>query len=116
MSARSILACLAIAAYAAPALAHAFLDHAAPGAGETIASPPKQVALAFTEQLEAAFSGVTVTDPAGRDVDAGKAVIAGESMTVALKTIGPGTYRVTWHAVSVDTHRTEGAYSFTVKP
>ena len=33
-----------------------------------------------------------------------------------LATLAPGTYRVAWHAVSVDTPRTEGAYSFTVKP
>ena len=116
MSARPLLAWFAIATSAAPALAHAFLDHAAPGAGATMASPPRQVTLVFTEQLEAAFSGVTVTDAANRDVEASKAVIAGASMTVALKPIGPGTYRVAWYAVSVDTHRTEGAYSFMVKP
>lgn len=116
MSARTIFLCLAAAACAGPACAHAFLDHAVPGAGATVASPPKQVALVFTEQLEAAFSGVTVTDAAGHDVEAAKAVIAGASMTVALKPLGPGTYRVTWRAVSVDTHRTDGAYRFTVRP
>jgi methionine-rich copper-binding protein CopC len=26
----------------------------------------------------------------------------------------PGSYTVTWHVLSVDTHRTEGSYSFTV--
>jgi len=28
----------------------------------------------------------------------------------------PGLYKVTWHAVSVDTHRTQGDFSFSVKP
>jgi hypothetical protein len=28
----------------------------------------------------------------------------------------PGAYRVHWHVVSVDTHMTEGDFSFTVKP
>jgi methionine-rich copper-binding protein CopC len=35
---------------------------------------------------------------------------------VPLKALRPGTYRVSWHAVSIDTHRTEGAFTFTVKP
>ncbi len=116
MNARSFFAGVAIIGFAAPAFAHAFLEHAAPAAGATLATAPKQVALAFSEQLEPTFSGVTVADSANQDVEAGHAVVAGESMSVALKPLAPGTYRVTWHAVSVDTHRTEGAYSFTVKP
>jgi len=28
----------------------------------------------------------------------------------------PGTYLVSWHVVSVDTHRTSGTYKFTVTP
>ena len=110
------LACLAIVGFASPAFAHAFLEHAAPAAGETLASAPRQVVLAFSEQLEPAFSGVIVTDSAGGDVEAGHAIVAGASMIMALKPLAPGRYRVIWHAVSVDTHRTEGAYSFTVKP
>lgn len=116
MKARLPLACLAIVGLMTPAFAHAFLEHADPGAGATLTSPPKKVALAFTEPLEAAFSDVTVTDSAGHDVEASHAVVAGTSMTVALKPLAPGTYRVAWHVASVDTHRTEGAYSFTVKP
>jgi methionine-rich copper-binding protein CopC len=33
-----------------------------------------------------------------------------------LKQLPPGRYRVTWHAVSVDTHRTEGKYNFLILP
>jgi hypothetical protein len=35
-------------------------------------------------------------------------------MHVPLKTFGPGSYRVNWHVLSVDTHRTQGNYSLTV--
>jgi hypothetical protein len=28
----------------------------------------------------------------------------------------PGTYRVSWRVVSVDTHPTEGNFTFTIKP
>jgi hypothetical protein len=35
-------------------------------------------------------------------------------MRVGIKSAGPGSYRVQWHALSVDTHKTEGRFSFTV--
>jgi len=31
------------------------------------------------------------------------------------KPLPKGGYKVTWHAVTADTHRVEGSYSFTVK-
>ena len=110
------LAAVAMTVFATPAFAHAFLQHASPGAGATLAAPPKQLALSFTEKLEPHFSGVTVTDADGHDEEAAGAVIDGSAVTVALKPLTPGTYHVSWRAISVDTHRTEGAYSFTVKP
>lgn len=115
MSTRRSLACLAIACWSAPAFAHAFLQHAEPGAGAALQIPPKTIALTFTEELEPVFSGLAVSDSSGHSVEAGPVMIAGHSMAVPLRPVAPGTYRVSWHAVSVDTHRTEGAYSFTVK-
>lgn len=44
------------------AYAHAFLDHANPRVGNTVATAPREVTLWFTQNLEAAFSTVTVTD------------------------------------------------------
>ena len=31
-------------------------------------------------------------------------------MRVAVKGLGPGAYTVTWHALSVDTHKTQGSF------
>ena len=113
---RIFVAVLAITGLATPSFAHAFLQRAEPGAGARLKAPPTRVALAFSEKLEPAFSGVAVTDVSGRNVEAGAVVISGNSMVAPLRQLPPGSYRVVWHAVSVDTHRTEGAYSFTVKP
>jgi len=113
---RGLVAFVVIACGAVPASAHAFLKRAQPSAGAVVASAPRSIALAFTEKLEPAFSGVTVTDSSGHSVAAGAPVVDGVSMVVPLRPLGRGTYRVAWRAVSVDTHRTEGAYSFTVKP
>jgi copper resistance protein C len=94
--------------------AHAFLDHASPLVGSTVATAPHEVALTFTQNLEAAFSSVQVTDPKGVRVDQGKAQISGNTMRISLKAAGPGRYQVHWYALSVDTHKTEGNFSFTV--
>ncbi|HEY1213883.1 MAG TPA: copper resistance CopC family protein [Bryobacteraceae bacterium] len=111
-----VLTFFALACCAAPALSHAFPEHAEPGAGATLRVSPSRVALSFSEKLEPVFSSVTVTDSSGHSVAAGATVFGGNSMVLPLRSLGPGRYRVAWHVVSVDTHRTEGAYSFTVKP
>ena len=96
------------------ARAHAFLDHASPLVGSTVATAPPEVALTFTQSVEAAFSSVQVTDAKGVRVDQGKPQISGNTMRVGLKATGPGRYQVHWHVLSVDTHKTEGNFSFTV--
>jgi hypothetical protein len=96
------------------AQAHAFLDHAEPRVGNKIASPPHQVTLWFTQKLEPAFSSVTVTNAAGERVDSGKARVSGNQMSVSLRPGGAGTYRVNWRVLSVDTHTTDGSFTFQV--
>jgi methionine-rich copper-binding protein CopC len=99
---------------AGDATAHAFLDHAEPRVGNKVAAPPREVTLWFTQKLEPAFSSITVTDPAGQRVDTGKTRVSGNQMSVSLRAGGNGTYHVTWHALSVDTHTTDGNFTFQV--
>jgi methionine-rich copper-binding protein CopC len=96
------------------AWAHAFLDHAEPRVGSSVAAAPRQLSLWFTQNLEPAFSTVAVQNSAGGRVDQGKPRVASNVMRVGLKPLPPGTYRVLWHALSVDTHTTEGSFSFHV--
>jgi len=96
------------------ARAHAFLDHASPLVGSTVASAPPEVSLTFTQNLEAAFSSAQVTDANGARVDQGKPQISGNIMRVGLKSLAQGAYRVHWNVLSVDTHKTEGSFSFRV--
>jgi len=96
------------------AQAHAFLDHAEPRVGNKIASPPHQVTLWFTQKLEPAFSSVTVTNAAGERLDSGKARVSGNQMSVSLRPGGAGTYRVNWRVLSVDTHTSDGSFTFQV--
>ncbi|MEW6640329.1 MAG: copper resistance CopC family protein [Pseudomonadota bacterium] len=112
------IALFALLLAVAPRLAdaHAMLDRAEPRVGNTVASPPHAVTLWFTQKLETAFSTVSVTGPNGERVDAGKPQISGNQMSVALKASGKGVYRVTWRVLSVDSHTTEGNFTFTVGP
>ena len=96
------------------AQAHAFLEHANPLVGSTVASAPREVSLTFTQNLEAGFSSVQVTDGNGARVDQGKPQVSGNTMRVGLKSLSAGTYRVRWQVLSVDTHKTEGSFAFTV--
>jgi methionine-rich copper-binding protein CopC len=110
---------LAAILLSAAARAHAFLDHASPRVGSTVASAPKELLLWFTEKLEPAFSTVEVRNAQGAVVQSGKAQAAPNDATelrVPLKTLSPGAYLVSWRVLSVDTHRTQGSFTFKVGP
>ncbi len=96
------------------ASAHAMLDHAEPRVGNKVATAPREVTLWFTQKLEPAFSTVTVTDPAGKRADTGKSRVSGNQMSVSLRPGGSGTYHVTWRVLSVDSHTTDGSFTFQV--
>jgi methionine-rich copper-binding protein CopC len=98
--------------------AHALLDHANPRVGSTVAAAPKELLLWFTEKLEPAFSTVEVSNAQGAVVS-GKAQVErgdGTELRVPLKALPPGTYLVSWRVLSVDTHRTQGSFTFRVGP
>ena len=104
---------------ASPAAAHALLKTSTPAAGSTVAAAPAEVTITFTEAVEPSFSKLVVQDASGASVNDGPIHRAGTDsyqLAAPLKKIGAGTYKVIWHAVSVDTHKTSGAFTFTVTP
>ena len=99
--------------------AHAFLDHADPRVGAVVHTSPAQVQLWFSEELEPAFSSVQVVDASGKRVDKSDQRIDASNRTlmrVSVSPLPPGVYKVSWRVVSVDTHVTEGDFTFTVSP
>ena len=94
--------------------AHAFLDRAEPRVGSTVPTAPRELVLSYSQNLEPAFSSVEVSDANGARVDLGKPKIGASTMRVGLKPLSPGTYRVRWKVLSVDTHTTEGSFTFNV--
>ena len=59
-------------------------------------------------------SGCAGTGANGARADQGKPQISGNTMRVGLRSLPAGSYRVRWQALSVDTHKTEGSFTFTV--
>jgi methionine-rich copper-binding protein CopC len=98
--------------------AHAFLDHSDPAVGSTVPTAPGVLHIWFTQELEPAFSWIQVSDKSGAAVNDGPSAIDpsnNQEMGIKLKPLQPGTYSVKWHALSVDTHTTEGDFTFVVK-
>jgi copper resistance protein C len=115
---RNILLAIAIAILSASlARGHAFLDHSSPAVGHAVPTSPPMVTIWFTQELEPAFASIEVQDQSGARVDVGDAKVDPKDATilrVSLKPLPPGKYKVFWRVVSVDTHPTEGTFTFTV--
>jgi len=99
-------------------LGHAFPDHSDPRVGSTVSVSPTTVRIWFDSEMEPAFSTITVQDANGRRVDKGDGRVDSADATlleVSLPLLPPGSYRVIWNVVAVDTHRTMGDFLFTIK-
>ncbi|AEI01667.1 copper resistance protein C [Afipia carboxidovorans OM5] len=99
------------------ALAHPQLKTSEPAAGAATSSP-KQIRITFNEAVIPKFSGIEIKDQAGRPIATRKSQTDPadkKRLVVPLKEeLVPGEYKVDWHAVSDDTHRVKGTYSFSV--
>jgi methionine-rich copper-binding protein CopC len=114
---RAALIGLAMLVQASPAFAHAFLERASPPVGSELATAPPELSITFTEGVEPLFSTIQVHGANGAAIATGTPHVAPDSnrrLTVELPKLPPGTYTVNWHVTSVDTHKTEGNYTFTV--
>ena len=103
----------------APAAAHASLVRAIPAAGSAVHKSPATVRLWFSERLEPAYSTIEVVDPDLKRVDKGDAGVDradDKVLQVSLPQLPAGRYRVTWRVLSVDTHVSEGLFTFEIAP
>lgn len=100
---------------ATQAHAHAKLLGTNPPINATVAAP-RQIVLTFSEKLQPRFSGFQLSKGGAR-VQV-KSMVSKDRRTMIGKPatpLAPGDYRVAWHAVTADTHRMEGGYSFVVR-
>lgn len=101
------------------AFAHAHLQQQSPAADTEVSAAPQALTLRFSEGIEAKFSGITLTGPQHETLQTGPGVVSekdDKQLTVPLMhALKPGRYTVNWHVVSVDGHKTQGQYHFSVK-
>ncbi len=113
-----LLAAAAAGMVAGAAHAHPKVTSSSPAAGAHVASPT-EIRISFTEVLFPKFSGIVLKDAKGRVVSTGPAAVNPKDrkqMSAPVRArLAPGTYKVEWRAVSADTHRVQGDYSFMVR-
>ena len=100
------------------ALAHSGLQRAEPPVESTLKRPPAEVKLYFTERLEPGYSTVRVEDGQGARVDRDDSRVDRSNPLLLRVTLAPlahGTYTVIWRVLSVDSHITEGRFTFRVE-
>jgi copper resistance protein C len=97
--------------------AHAFLRRAEPAVGSTLQAAPTEVRISFTENIEPAFSTIQVFNASGKEVDKRDVHLDRSNQAllhVSLPPLLAGIYKVVWRVVSVDTHVTNGSFTFRV--
>jgi len=103
----------------AAAWAHAALLQTTPVASRVVNTPPKEVALRYSEAVEPRFAIVSVTDASGSRETAGspsRSPADADTLVVPLKRLHEGWYLVYWRVISVDGHPVRGAFTFALGP
>ncbi len=100
----------------APAFAHAQLDGASPKANVKLVKAPTQIKLTFDDDLIELTDANTiqVTNSKRQRVDLNNSKVLGNQITVGLKKLVVGSYRVTYRVLSADGHPISASYSFSV--
>ena len=106
-----------IAGVTVPASAHSFPELEIPPAGATLSEPPAQITIKYDAPIEKLFASLEVLNSAGQNEAAGKPEVSpdGWKLSVPVNKLPPGEYTVQWNVVCIDTHHTQGSYSFTVE-
>ena len=106
-----------LTAWVGVALAHAELVSTSPVNQAVLDQSPPEIALQFTERVDPIEPGIRLVDADGDDVEIGAVDQSGGGDTMRADipdALGDGSYVVAWQAVSADSHRIRGAYTFSV--
>jgi methionine-rich copper-binding protein CopC len=102
------------------ALSHSHLKKSVPAAGSSVLTRPSEVRLQFNEKVEPSFSKISVEAKGGKAVPSEAATSDPSDKTILIvkfaEPLQPGNYKVNWQAVSADTHKVKGSFTFQVRP
>jgi methionine-rich copper-binding protein CopC len=99
------------------ASAHPRLLSASPAANSAVAAPGK-IEMHFSEGLIPAFASIDLLEKKSSAKVAVKTSVSGGGKIltgVPAKPLTPGEWHLTYHVTSVDTHRVQASYDFTVR-
>lgn len=98
--------------------AHALLVKAEPARRAALSRAPHQVKLWFNEEIEPAYTQMSVVDANDKPVTDAKFQVPADDrklMVLALPDLVPGKYTVRFRVLSVDGHVVESSYDFVLK-
>jgi copper transport protein len=110
-----LIGCVLALGWVVPAQAHALPVSYDPAPNALLHTPPTQVRITFSEQINPDISRIVVVNPSNQQVDNGDVQVSanGLTMTVSLPPLPAGTYVVAWRTHSADDgHIAGGSYIF----
>ena len=114
----SIVIALSMIVHTAPVFAHAQLIKAEPARRATLDKAPTEVRLWFNEEIEGAYTSLSVLGANKKPVtDAKPQVVSDDpkSIVLPLSELRPGKYTVKFRVLSVDGHIVDESFNFKVK-
>ena len=99
------------------AFAHAELTSSNPANQAILAEKPPEILLTFSEDIDSVSDSIRLVDAEGKPVPLGPIDQSQGADTLRAPvpaTIAEGTYIVGWQAISADSHKIRGAFTFTV--
>jgi copper transport protein len=97
--------------------AHAELRSSSPANQSILESSPPEIVLRFSETVDPVSESIRLVDGNGTPVELGAVdqALGDDTLRVSLiEPIGDGTYVVGWQAISADSHKVRGAFTFSV--
>jgi copper transport protein len=112
-----VVGAIASLGVAGTASAHAELTSSTPANQAIVASTPPEILLTFSEGVDPVGDSIRLVDAAGDPVPLGPIDQSQGDDTLRAPvpaTIADGTYIVGWQAISADSHKIRGAFTFSV--
>ncbi|HEX6597825.1 MAG TPA: copper resistance CopC family protein, partial [Gemmatimonadaceae bacterium] len=113
----ALSALLLLAAWPAPALAHAHLQRATPAAGARLTAVPRELVLTFSEPPTLGMSALRLLGPDSTAIALGTLGHSGGARTLSAAITGrlvAGKYTVVWQTAGDDGHVQHGSYTFVI--
>jgi methionine-rich copper-binding protein CopC len=115
LSATLLLATTIVLTVAAPASAHTSLKSSDPAQGASLATPPQQVKLTFSEAVDVPPDAIAVTGPDGAKWTVGTVTVTDAVVTAPVTPTGPaGTYTLAFKVISDDGDAVTGKIAFSL--